>query len=120
MLVGAVNSAPINHKRSFMAKKIKKLPKGAKDIGGTKMPYTMGKHEVELDPNNDLTLIEHPTKGQEAYYKGQKIPYLDYYEKLADREIKVHQGKSVGSKSLGVFSGWGEGTLNKPYNTEKN
>tara|TARA_R110000824_G_scaffold55828_3_gene153511 strand:- start:27 stop:314 length:288 start_codon:yes stop_codon:yes gene_type:complete len=90
--------------------KTKKLKKGAKDIGGTLMP-----NGAELDPNKELCLIEHETKGQEAYYKGKKMPYMDYYAELADREIKVNNGKGANSLSLGSFSGWGEGTLKKPY-----
>ena len=95
--------------------KTKKLKKGAKDIGGTLMP-----NGAELDPNKELCLIEHETKGQEAYYKGEKMPYMDYYAELADREIKVNNGKGANPLSLGSFSGWGEGTLKKPYMEKKN
>ena len=97
-----------------MKKKVKELPKGSKNIGGTKMP-----NGIELDPDKEFTLIEHKEKGQEAYYKGQKIKYLDYYAELADREIKVNKGKGANSQSLGSFSGWGEGTLKKPYMRNK-
>tara|TARA_Y100001938_G_scaffold149660_1_gene237336 strand:- start:18 stop:320 length:303 start_codon:yes stop_codon:yes gene_type:complete len=97
-----------------MAKKIKKLKKDAKNIGGTLMP-----NGAELDPNKELCLIEDDKKGQEAYYKGQKMNYLDYYAELADREIKVNNGKSANSQSLGTFAGWGEGTLKKSYMRNK-
>ena len=70
---------------------------------------------VELNPDKDLCLIEHKEKGQEAYYKGQKIKYLDYYAELADREIKANKGVSVNGQSLGCFSGFGKGTLKKSY-----
>ena len=56
-----------------MSKKIKKLKKNAKNIGGTVLPTS-----IDLDPNKDFTLIESDTQGQEAYYKGKQVPYLDY------------------------------------------
>ena len=70
---------------------------------------------AELDPNKELCLIEHETKGQEAYYKGQKMNYLDYYAELADREIRVNSGKNPNPITLGSFSGFGKGTLKKPF-----
>ena len=70
---------------------------------------------AELDPNKELCLIEHETKGQEAYYKGQKMNYLDYYAELADREIRVNNGKNPNPITLGGFSGFGKGTLKKTF-----
>ena len=55
----------------------KKLKKNAKNIGGTVLPTG-----IDLDPHNDFTLIEDSKKGQEAYYKGKQIPYLDYFGEL--------------------------------------
>ena len=81
--------------------KPKKLKKGAKNIGGTKLPTG-----AELDPNKDFCLIESDTKGQEAYYKGKEVPYLDYMGELAEREVITNGGKDVyRNVSLGVFSG---------------
>ena len=81
--------------------KPKKLKKGAKNIGGTKLPTG-----AELDPNKDFCLIESDTKGQEAYYKGKEVPYLDYMGELAEREAITNGGKDVyRNVSLGVFSG---------------
>ena len=45
------------------------LKKNAKNIGGTVLPSG-----IDLDPNNDFTLIEDSNKGQEAYYKDEQIP----------------------------------------------
>ena len=79
----------------------KKLKKNAKNIGGTVLPTG-----VDLDPNNDLTLIEDNVKGQEAYYKGNQIPYLDYMGELAEREAVTNGGKDkYRNASLGLFSG---------------
>ena len=79
----------------------KKLKKNAKNIGGTVLPTG-----IDLDPNKDLTLIKDEVKGQEAYYKGKQIPYLDYMGELAEREARTNGGKDVyRNASLGTFSG---------------
>ena len=72
----------------------KKLKKNAKNIGGTVLPTG-----VDLDPHNDLTLIEDKNKGQEAYYKGKQIPYLDYMGELAEREAITNNGKDIYKKT---------------------
>ena len=79
----------------------KKLKKNSKNIGGTVLPTG-----IDLDPNNDLTLIKDDVKGQEAYYKGKQIPYLDYMGELAEREAVTNGGKDTYRKSsIGTFSG---------------
>ena len=89
----------------------KKLKKNAKNIGGTVLPSG-----VDLDPGRDFTLIEDKAKGQEAYYKGEHISYLDYFGELAEREVQTNEGKDVyRATSIGVFGGFGKGTLKKPY-----
>ena len=60
---------------------------------------------MDLDPNKDLCLVEDKEKGQKAYYKGEPMKYLDYYEELANRERKLEQGKDAGGSSIGTFSG---------------
>tara|TARA_R110002167_G_scaffold225451_4_gene430755 strand:+ start:1165 stop:1455 length:291 start_codon:yes stop_codon:yes gene_type:complete len=92
-------------------KKSKKLKSGAKNIGGTVLPTG-----IDLDPNNDFTLIEDSEKGQEAYYKDEQIPYLDYFGELAERETITNGGADTYRKtSVGLFSGFGQGTLKKSY-----
>ena len=79
----------------------KKLKKNAKNIGGTILPTG-----VDLDPHNDFTLIKDDVKGQEAYYKGEQVPYLDYMGELAERETITNGGIDTYRKtSLGMFSG---------------
>tara|TARA_R110002020_G_scaffold294656_1_gene510418 strand:+ start:1460 stop:1738 length:279 start_codon:yes stop_codon:yes gene_type:complete len=79
----------------------KKLKKNAKNIGGTVLPTG-----IDLDPNNDLTLVEDKVKGQEAYYKGKQVPYLDYMGELAEREAITNGGKDIYKKtSIGLFGG---------------
>jgi|TARA_R100000458_G_scaffold8489_1_gene6696 hypothetical protein len=68
---------------------------------------------VELDPNNNLCLAEDAEKGQQAYYKGSKMDYLDYIGEVGHR---INQGKKgKGTSNLGTFAGFGKGTLKKPY-----
>ena len=89
----------ITHIINDMAKKLKK---NAKNIGGTVLPTG-----VDLDPNNDFTLIKDDVKGQEAYYKGKQIPYLEYMGELAEREAITNGGKDIYRKSSsGQFSGF--------------
>ena len=79
----------------------KKLNKNSKNIGGTILPTG-----IDLDPHNDFTLIEDEVKGQEAYYKGKQIRYLDYFGELAERETVTNGGNDVYRRtSLGMFSG---------------
>ena len=79
----------------------KKLKKNAKNIGGTVLPTG-----IDLDPNKDFTLIKDDVKGQEAYYKGKQIPYLDYMGELAERETITNGGADIYRKSsIGMFGG---------------
>tara|TARA_Y100000310_G_scaffold329787_1_gene400281 strand:- start:45 stop:281 length:237 start_codon:yes stop_codon:yes gene_type:complete len=68
----------------------------------------------KLDPDNDLT-HKKVDKGQdiECKYKGSKVSYDDYLDIHEERGERVQKGKPPGS--IGVFSGFGEGTMKKPY-----
>ena len=57
----------------------------------------------ELDPTNKLELYEDKEKGQQAYYKGQKIKYMDYIQEVGDRVKRNKNGK--GADNIGVFAG---------------
>ena len=71
---------------------------------------------VELDPTNNLKLVEDNKKGQKAYYKGKEMSYTDYICEGGDRINKGKKGKGV--SNIGSFAGFGEGTLKKPYKGE--
>ena len=58
---------------------------------------------IELDPSNNLKLVEDENKGQQAYYKGKKIKYMDYMQEVSDRVIRNKNGK--GADNLGMFAG---------------
>ena len=77
-------------------KKIKKSLSETKDVGGTK-PFG-----ENLDPNNELKLVEDQDKGQQAYYKGRKMRYLDYYNEICTRGEKNKLGKDF---SIGNYAG---------------
>ena len=58
---------------------------------------------MELDPSNNLKLVKDENKGQQAYYKGKKIKYMDYMQEVSDRVIRNKNGK--GADNLGMFAG---------------
>ena len=94
--MGGVSASPI-----LLNKMPKKLKKNAKNIGVTVLPTG-----IDLDPNKDFTLIKDDVKGQEAYYKGKQIPYLDYMGELAERETITNGGADIYRKSsIGMFGG---------------
>ena len=67
-----------------------------------------------LDPDNDLK----PTKingGEDidCSYKDKKISYDDYLDIHEERGERIAKGKQPGS--IGVFSGFGPGTMKKSY-----
>ena len=57
----------------------------------------------ELDPTNKLELYEDIEKGQQAYYKGQKIKYMDYVQEVGDRVKRNKEGR--GADNIGLFQG---------------
>jgi len=57
----------------------------------------------ELDPNNNLCLAEDKDKGQQAYYKGSKMKYMDYMQDVSDRISRNKKG--TGAENLGFFAG---------------
>ena len=82
-----------------MAKTIIKKSKPKKDIGNLNNK-TFG---CELDPNKNLCLAKDKEKGQQAYYKGSKMKYLDYMQEVTDRIDRNKKGK--GAENLGFFRG---------------
>ena len=58
---------------------------------------------IELDASNNLKLVKDENKGQQAYYKGKKIKYMDYMQEVSDRVIRNKNGK--GADNLGMFAG---------------
>ena len=68
----------------------------------------------KLDPNNDLQDRKvDGGKDIECSYKGKNVSYDDYIDIYEERGERVQKGKKP--NSIGIFSGWGTGTLKKPY-----
>ena len=72
---------------------------------------------VDVDPNNDLHHTTNPDGSYEATYKGSKMNYDDYITSLEERYNRKSKGKSITANAIGMFSGFGKGTLKKPYKT---
>ena len=70
---------------------------------------------ADLDPDKNLCHVTQEDGSQKTYYKGSKMKYDDYLSELETRVVKNSKGKDFTSTSIGAFSGWGEGTLKKPY-----
>ena len=70
-----------------------------KDIGN----LNNNKLYKELDPTNKLSLCKDGKKGQQAYYKGKKMKYLDYMQEVTDRITRKKKGK--GADNIGFFQG---------------
>jgi hypothetical protein len=57
----------------------------------------------ELDPDKKLKLVRDDEKGQQAYYKGKKIKYMDYMQEVTERVVRNKKGK--GADNIGMFGG---------------
>lgn len=68
---------------------------------------------VNVDPNKTLKHCTNPDGSSDTYHKDQKINYDDYVSELESRYHKKSQGKNLESAGLGLFAGFGKGTLNK-------
>jgi hypothetical protein len=68
---------------------------------------------TDYDPNNDMSLDVKPDGDCEVKYKGQKMDYMTYVDEIEERATRHQKGKSI--KSMGVFAGFGKGTLKKSY-----
>ena len=89
--------APLVGKK--MAETIIRKSKTKKDIGN----LNNKDFGVELDPNNNLCLAEDKDVGQQAYYKGSKMEYMDYMQEVGDRISRGKKGKGV--DNIGFFGG---------------
>ena len=72
-----------------MSENIIRKSKPKKDIGN----LNNKEFGIHLDPNNNLCLAEDQDKGQQAYYKGSKMKYMDYMQEVTDRIGRNKKGK---------------------------
>ena len=70
-----------------------------KDIGNLNNK-TFG---CQLDPDKKLKLVQDKDKGQQAYYKGKKMKYMEYVQEVSDRIERNKKGKGV--DNIGIFGG---------------
>ena len=70
---------------------------------------------VDLDPNKDLTHTTQPDGDVKVTHKGEKIRYMDYIDIMEERATRKGEGKNPVKSSMGLFGGWGKGTLKKAY-----
>ena len=68
---------------------------------------------VDFDPNNDMELKPKKDGDVDVKYKNGKMTYDEYIDEMESRATRHSEGKSLTSSSIGLFGGWGEGTLNK-------
>ena len=57
----------------------------------------------QLDPDNKLKLVNDKDKGQQAYYKGKKMKYMDYMQEVSNRISR--NKKCKGGDNIGIFGG---------------
>ena len=70
---------------------------------------------VDYDPKGDMKVKVDSDGNPEVKFKGQEISFDSYIDEIEERATAKQNGKSVDTKSSGTFSGWGTGTLKKPY-----
>ena len=68
---------------------------------------------VDYDPNNDMKLKPREDGDVDVDYKGGKMTFDEYIDEMEDRVTSHSNGKSITSKTIGSYSGFGEGTLKK-------
>ena len=71
-----------------------------------------------LDPKNDMELKPKKDGDVDVRYKNGKMSYDEYIDEMETRANNQAEGKSLTSSSLGLFGGFGKGTLKKPYKTD--
>ena len=74
--------------------------KEKKDIGNLNNAFG-----ANLDPTNQLKLVEDKEKGQKAYYNGQPMKYMDYIQEVGTRVKAGKEGRSKCLHRVGIFGG---------------
>ena len=82
-----------------MSENIIRKSKPKKDIGN----LNNKEFGCELDPDKKLKLVRDDNKGQQAYYKGSPMKYMDYMQEVGDRIERGKKGK--GADNIGFFGG---------------
>ena len=70
---------------------------------------------VDFDPNNEMELNPRKDGDVDVKYKNGKMTYDEYIDEVESRVTRHSEGKTLTSSCIGTFSGFGKGTLKKPY-----
>ena len=70
---------------------------------------------VDYDPDNDMELNPKKDGDVDVKYKNGKMTYDEYIDEVESRVTRHSEGKTLTSSCIGTFSGFGKGTLKKPY-----
>ncbi len=70
---------------------------------------------VDFDPENDMELKPQKDGDVDVKYKNGKMTFDEYIDEMESRTTRHSEGKSLTSNSIGLFGGFGEGKLKKPY-----
>ena len=68
---------------------------------------------VDLDPEDRLKMVTDKEGYPNCTIDNKKCTAMDYLDATQENAERNFKGKKA--KSMGVFSGWGEGTLKKSY-----
>tara|TARA_R110002074_G_scaffold161376_1_gene319097 strand:+ start:688 stop:927 length:240 start_codon:yes stop_codon:yes gene_type:complete len=66
---------------------------------------------IDLDPTDTLKMKTDKEGYPQCTYRNKKCSTIDYLDATQENAERHHRGKS--SNSMGSFSGFGEGKLNK-------
>ena len=79
--------------------------------------HTTTKHSQlfgrDFDSNNDMELKPRKDGDVDVKYMNGKMTFDEYIDEMETRVTNVSEGKAIKSNSIGYFSGFGKGTLNK-------
>ena len=70
---------------------------------------------MDFDPDNDMELKPKADGDVDVRYKNGKMTFDEYIDEMESRTTRNSEGKSLTSSSIGLFGGFGKGTLKKPY-----
>ena len=67
---------------------------------------------VDYDPNGDMELNPKKDGDVDVKYKNGKMTYDEYIDEMETRADRHSKGKTLTFNSIGLFGGFGKGTLN--------
>ena len=68
---------------------------------------------IDYDPNGDMELKPKEDGDVDVKYKNGKMTFDEYIDEMESRTNRHSKGKPLTSSSIGLFGGFGKGTLNK-------